>query len=155
MRRKERATNIDDFDWSDSGSDSESRSYSESSSEEQYPLRSSASVFDMANTTWALEGTASQEFVIDDARIKAQQNEIKLLLGNLKELQKKCNLKTLPAEKQSLLQRDLKILAQLEVKRKHMPGNISFATQLMGQQMLLTDHLKETIEFLNVSALYK
>ena len=152
-----KATNIDEFDekdWSDSRSDSESSyssEYSDSSGSKHYQPRSSASVSDLPNATWALQGSEAQEGVVNETRIKAQENEIKLLLGNLREIQKQLNVKALPVVKQSILQRDMQNLEQLRRRQREMPGNVGVLTQLIGQQMLLSDHLKDAIDLVKVS----
>lgn len=76
--------------------------------------------------------------------------EIKKLLNHLGELQKKSGVKTLPAEKQKVLQQDLQKLELLQNRRKEKPGNASILTQLIGQQMLLSDHLKDAIDIVKV-----
>ena len=155
-KRKQLATNIDDFDeseWSDSMSDSElspSNEYSESESGEHSKLRSSASASNIPNATWALQGSEAVDGVLSEARIKMQQDEIKILLSQLRELQKQSDVKVLPAAKQSILQRDLRNLEEIQRKQKEMPGNVTVLTQLIGQQMLLSDHLKEAIAIVKV-----
>ena len=155
-RRKKQATNIDDFDetdWSDSMSDSElsySSDYSENDSAKYVKLRSSASASNLPNATWALNGTEAVDGVESEARVKMQQDEIKVLLSRLRELQKRSNVKVLPVGKQSILQRDLKTLEQIQRKQKDMPGDVTIHTQLIGQQMLLIDHLRESIDLVKV-----
>jgi hypothetical protein len=150
-RRRQPATNIDDFDeneWSDSISDSEdsySSEYSESDSDEHFKLRSSASASNIPNATWALQGSEAVDGVVSEARIKMQQDEIKTLLSHLRELQKQSDVKVLPVAKQSVLQGDLRNLEELQRRQKKLPGNVTVLTQLIGQQMLLSDHLREAI----------
>ncbi|CAI8053301.1 hypothetical protein GBAR_LOCUS29145 [Geodia barretti] len=150
-RRRQPATNIDDFDeneWSDSISDSEdsySSEYSESDSDKHFKLRSSASASNIPNATWALQGSEAVDGVVSEVRIKMQQDEIKTLLSHLRELQKQSDVKVLPLAKQSILQGDLRNLEELQRRQKKLPGKVTVLTQLIGQQMLLSDHLREAI----------
>ena len=155
-------TNIDDFDeedWSGSESESGSDSYSSSSGSEdslsdsdsergrRRRLRSSASASELTNATWALgEGTEKDI----EARIKSQQVDIKKLLSALSELQKKSGVKNLPTEKQKVLQKDLQKLEKLQNKREERRGDVSVLMQLIGQQMLLSEHLKDAIEIVRI-----
>lgn len=157
--RRRGPTNVDDFnerDWSESGSSSESSyssdytgSDSDSERGQRRRLRSSASVSAIPHAAWALLGQ-SKEGTDSDARIKSQQGEIKKLLTHLGELQKKSGVKALPAEKQKVLQQDLHKLELLQTRRKEKPGNASILTQLIGQQMLLSDHLRDAIDIVKV-----
>lgn len=157
--RRRAPTNVDDFnerDWSESESTSESSyssDYSDSDSDSERGhrrrLRSSASASALPNAAWALEGR-SKDGIGSEARIKSQQAEIKKLLNHLGEVQKKSGMKALPAEKQKLLQKDLQELELLQARRKEKPGNASILTQLIGQQMLLSDHLRDAIDIVKV-----
>ena len=158
-RRK--PTNIDDFDegdWSKSDRDSSSYSsdysLSESDSEQGRPqrLRSSASASVIRNAAWALQGQ-SQEGELTDSRIKAQEAEIKKLLSNLGELQKTSGVKHLPVERQKELQKGLRNLEYLQICRKEKPGNASVLAQLIGEQMLLCDHLRDAIYHVKVKVM--
>ena len=158
-RRRQPATNIDDFDeneWSDSISDSEdsySSEYSESDSDKHFKLRSSASASNIPNATWALQGSEAVDGVVSEVRIKMQQDEIKTLLSHLRELQKQSDVKVLPLAKQSILQGDLRNLEELQRRQKKLPGKVTVLTQLIGQQMLLSDHLREAIALVKVHCL--
>lgn len=157
--RRRKPTNIDDFDeddLSDTDSDSDSSysseysgSDSDSEREKRHRLRSSASASAIPDAAWALQGRP-QRGVDSEARVKSQQVEIKRLLNELGEMQKKCGIKTLPAEKQKTLQQDLKNLEQLQLRLKDRPGNDSILTRLIGQQILLSDHLKDAIDCVKV-----
>ena len=59
-------------------------------------------------------------------------------------------MKALPPEKQKILQKDLQKLEQLQNRRKERPGNVTVITQLIGQQMLLSDHLRDAIDIIKV-----
>ena len=158
MNRRERrtlqSTNIDEYeeDRNESESDSDVSSYSEisSSSDEKYQQHSSASASNIANATWALQGSEGQAGVVSEARIKQQQEEIKMMLSHLRELQKVYNLKALPAAQQGILRRDLQNLESIQRKQHDMPGNVTLLSQLLGQQLILTDHLREAIAFMKV-----
>ena len=157
--RRKGPTNIDDFDdedWSDSESDSDSYdssedSWSNSDSERAHRrrLRSSASASQLPNVAWALQGGRGEKGC-GEIRIKAQQDEIKKQLNHLGELQKKSGVKALPAEKQKELQGDLQKLEMLQNKRKEKPSNANVLMQLIGQQMLLSDHLRDAISIVKV-----
>ena len=146
-------TNIDDFDEDDfSDSDSYSSDYSDSSSgsdsddsrrrRRRRKLRSSASVSELTGTAWALSGqNGSLESI--GQRIKVQQAEIKKQLATLTQLQKETGMKALPEQQQSALQKDLEKLEQLQAKLRYKPDDQSLQMQLLGQQMLLCEHLKE------------
>ena len=158
-RRRRKPTNIDDFDendFSDTESDSDSSyssdfsgSDSDSEREKRHRLRSSASASAVPDAVWALQGQP-QQGVDSEARVKSQQAEIKRLLNELGEIQKKSGIKTLPAEKQKTLQQDLKYLEHLQLRLKGRPGNDSILTQLIGQQILLSDHLRDAIDCVKV-----
>ena len=155
--KKKGPTNIDDFeDWSDSGTESDSESYTSSSEssnsswsdsdtegERKRRLRSSVSASELTNAAWAL-GKGSENDL--EARIKAQEKEIKFLLTSLGDLQKTLGIKNLPAEKRSALQNDLKKIEKLQQMRKEKRGDTSVLMQMIGLQMLLSEHLKEAIE---------
>ena len=155
-RRRRGPTSIDDFDeesWSETESESEfytstEESWSESDSEmrERHRLRSSASASKITNAAWALQGSDKET----EARIKSQQAEIKALLSSLAELQKNLGVKALPPEKQKVLQQDLSNLGELQCLSREMDNNGGVLTQLMGQQMLLSEHLKDAIDFVKV-----
>ena len=158
--KKRQPTNIDDFDEDDlSGfeTDTESESYSSDYSDSdssgskgrgrRRKLRSSASASQLTNTEWAL-GEGSEVMSIDK-RIKAQQAEIKRQLSSLAQLQKDVGLTSLPAQQQKILHQDLQKLEQVQTKLKDKPGNQSLQMQLIGQQMLLCEHLKEVQMALN------
>lgn len=160
-RKKRGPTNIDDFEEDElSGfeSDTESESYSSdySDSEDSWSesegrrgrrrLRSSASASELTNAAWTLGDSAST-----DERIKAQQAEIKKQLSSLAQLQKGMGLKSLPPQQQQVLQQDLQKLEQLQARLSDKPGNQSLQMQLLGQQMLLCEHLKETQQALSGS----
>ena len=134
---KHRPTDIDSFD-DDDLSDSESESYSsDSDGSGRGRMRSSASVSELTNAKWAL----GDDEDLDD-RIKMQQGQIKKLLESLAEVQKRFGVKSLPAPQQKLLQQDLQKLEQLQTRRKENPNALSLQMQLIGQQMLLCEHLR-------------
>ena len=157
--RRRQPTNIDDFDeqdWSESESDSDSSyssdySGSDSDSErgKRHHLRSSASASAVPDAVWALQGQ-EKEGADSKARIKTQEAEIKKLLNHLSELQKTSGIKSLPTDKQKVLQQDLKHLEQLQTRHREKPGNTSILTQLIGQQTLLSDHLRNAIDHVKV-----
>ncbi len=143
-------TNIDDFDEADFESDTESDYYSSESDSEGYSsdseterkgrLRSSASASELTNAAWAL-GEGDQDKIED--RTKKQRDEIKKQLASLAELQKIHGVKSLPPDNQKILHSDLQKLEILQAKRKEKPGDLTSQMQLLGQQMLLCEHLKE------------
>ena len=155
--KKKGPTNIDDFeDWSDSGTESDSESYTSSSEssdsswsnsdserERKSRLRSSASASELTNAAWTLGEGSGNDL---EARIKAQEKEIKNLLTSLGDLQKALGVKNLPAEKRSTLQNDLKKIEKLQQTRKEKRGDTGVLMQMIGLQMLLSEHLKEAIE---------
>ena len=59
-------------------------------------------------------------------------------------------MKTLPVEKQRVLQQDLQTLESLQIRYKERPDNAGIFTQLIGQQILLGDHLRDAIESVKV-----
>ncbi len=147
--KKHGPTSIDDFDESVFESDTESDSYSsdsdsdDSSGSEQGRrgrFRSSASASEITNATWAL-GEGDQDKI--DDRIKTQRGEVKRQLASLAELQKTHGVKALSPDLQKTLQGDLQKLEILQAKRKEKPGDLTSQMQLLGQQMLLCEHLKE------------
>ena len=157
-KNKHRApTNIDDFDEDDFSDTTESYSsdYSDSESSggesddsirhrrrsRRNKLRSSASVSELASTAWALSG--EDEKINIDQQIKMQQAEIKKQLTTLKQLQSETGVKVLPSKQQTILQQDLQKLEQLQTKLRYKQGSQSLQMQLLGQQMLLCEHLKE------------
>ena len=151
--RKGQPTNIDDFDeeeWDESRSDSFCSETSEQSSR-HHQLRSSASASNIPNATWALQGTEIQEGAASEARIKLQQAEIKKMLSQLREMQRRYNVKALPTMQQGILKRDVQNLEVIQRKQKDTPGNVNILTQLIGQQMILIDHLKDAIDSITVS----
>ena len=143
-------TNIDDFDEVDYASDSSytsSTSSSDSSSESDASDSDSEKVkkaLEITNAAWALTGTADAEKMSE--RIKSQQAKIKNELASLSQLQKETGNKTLSPELQKMLQQDLQKLEQLQTMLKENQGNQSLQTQLLGQQMLLFEHLTEAKE---------
>ena len=160
-RKKHGPTHIDDFEEDDlsgfdSGTETESYSssdYSDSETSESEDrdrkgrrrFRSSASASELTNASWALgEGDVSV-----DRQIKAQQTEIRKQLSSLAELQKGMGLKSLPSLQQQILQQDLQKLEQLQSRLSNKPGNQSLQMQLLGQQMLLCEHLKEAEQLLS------
>ncbi len=145
-------TNIDDFDEDDySDSDSYSSDYSSSSSgsdsddsrrRRKRKVRSSSSVSDLTGTAWALSGEGGSLDNIGQ-RIKQQQDEIKKQLAALTQLQSETGVKALPTQHQTVLQKDLEKLEQLQAKLRHKQGDQNLQMQLLGQQLLLCEHLKE------------
>lgn len=127
---------------------------SESDSEQGRHLRSSASVSAIPNATWALQGQ-DQEGEASESRIKAQEVEIKKLLHALGDLQKKSGVKHLPPEKQKELQKGLQNLEHLQTCRKEKPRNAGILAQLIGEQMLLCDHLRDAINHVKVKVMVK
>ena len=145
-RNKKRGpTNIDDFDnddFSESDSYSSDSSYDSDYSGRRRRLRSSASVSEIANTAWAL-GADGEPIQNVGQRIKIQQTEIKRLLELLALIQKQMGMTTLPAPQQKMLQEDLQKLGKLQSKLKDKQGDRNLKMQLLGQQMLLCEHLKD------------
>ena len=68
-------------------------------------MQSSVSASKITNTDLALQGSNKETETVTP--IKSQQTEIKALLSSPAELQKKLGVKTLPPEKQKVLQQDL------------------------------------------------
>lgn len=64
----------------------------------------------------------------------------------LSETQKEVGAKSLPVHQHKMLQQDLQVLEQLQTKLKNTPGDQTLQMQLLGQQTLLIDHLKEITE---------
>lgn len=145
-RKKSGPTHIDDFDEfesdteTDSYSDSDSEFSSDSEGRRRGRLRSSASAAEISNGRWAL-GEGDQDKI--EQRIKNQREEIKRQLAALAELQKTHGVKSLPPDNQKTLQADLQKLEVLQAKRKEKPEDLTSQMQLLGQQMLLCEHLKE------------
>jgi hypothetical protein len=79
-------------------------------------------------------------------RIKTQQAKIKKELAAFSELQNDTGNKTLAPEQQKMLQQDLQKLEQLQTMLRTNQGNPSLQTQLLGQQVLLSEHLTEAME---------
>ncbi len=158
-RRKRRGkhrkpTNIDDFDENDySDTDSYSSDYSDSSSSgsdsddsrrrRKHRHRRSSSVSDLTGTSWALGGEDGGATDSISQRIKHQQAEIKKQLAALTQLQSETGRKALPDQHQTVLQKDLEKLEQLQAKLRYKQGDQNLQMQLLGQQMLLCEHLKE------------
>lgn len=159
-RNKKRGpTNVDDFDTDEYSDTSESYSsseysdsdYSTSASESddsrKAKIKSSASASELTNATWALGATAAGTEKDDlDERVKSQQEEIKQQLVALSETQKKVGAKSLQVHQHTMLQQDLQKLEQLQTKLKNTPDDQTLQMQLLGQQTLLIEHLKEIIE---------
>ena len=104
-------------------------------------MRSSVSASELTNAAWALTGKDEE---IVEVRIKSQQEEIKKQLASLAQIQKQFGINSLPEELQKTLQQDLQKLETLQTKLKNEPGNQPVQMQLLGQQMLLCEHLRET-----------
>ena len=152
-RGKRRPTDIDDFDGDlsedGSGSDYYSSDYDDSDysdydsddgrSRRRGKLRSSASASEMTNAAWALEGQTGSL----DQRIKTQQGQIKKELSFLMQLQKATGMKSLPPQQQKVLEKDLRKLEAIQDRLSEKRGNQDLQMQLLGQQMLLFEHLKE------------
>lgn len=149
-------TNVDDFDEDDYSDTTESYSsdYSDTDSSgsdsndsnrhhrRRNRLRSSASVSELTSTAWALSGEDGKVDNIE-RRIKNQQAEIKRQLSVLTQLQSETGVKALPAKQQTILQNDLQKLEQLQTKLRYRQGNPDLQMQLLGQQMVLCEHLRE------------
>ena len=97
--------------------------------------------------SWALgEGDDLENL---DERIRVQQLDIQRELTNLSRLQRELGMKTLPSLQQKVLQADLSKLQAIQSRLKAAPGNREFQMQLVGQQMLLSEHLLEIQESLS------
>ena len=84
-----------------------------------------------------------------DERIRNQQQEIQKELSCLTRLQRELGLSTLPSLQQKVLQADLQKLQAIQAKLKARPGDKEFQIQLIGQQMILVEHLYEIQESLS------
>ena len=96
---------------------------------------------------WALGGDEDLENL--DNRIQSQQQDIQKELNCLARLQRELGLKTLPSLQQKVLQADLQKLQAIQGELKKQPGNGKFQMQLIGQQMMLLEHLFEIQESLS------
>lgn len=146
---KKKPTNIDDYDEVDyysessySSSESESSSDSDSSDAEEKKKAADNNV----SMAWALTGVDPSDSEKMSERIKTQQAKIKKELASFSELQKDTGNKTLAPELQKMLQQDLQKLEQLQTMLRANQGNQSLQTQLLGQQVLLSEHLTEAME---------
>ena len=139
--KKRGPTNIDDFD-EDDYSDSENDSDSDSSEESgQKRIMTSEEAMKMLGTKWALgDGDDIEDL---DERIKTQQLEIQRELSRLTQLQRNRGMKALPSLQQKVLQSDLQKLQAIQGKLKENPGVRELQMLLVGQQMILCDHVKE------------
>ena len=137
--KKRGPTNIDDFDeddYSDSENDSDS---SEESGQKR--VMTSEEAMKMLGTKWALgDGDDIEDL---DERIKTQQLEIQRELSRLTQLQRNRGMKALPSLQQKVLQSDLQKLQAIQGKLKENPGVRELQMLLVGQQMILCDHVKE------------
>ena len=135
-------TNVDDFD-EDDYSDSESGSDSDSSEESgQKGKMTSEEAMKMLGTKWALAGDGDDIEDLDE-RIRTQQLEIQRELSGLTQLQRSRGMKALPSLQQKVLQSDLQKLQAIQSKLKENPGVRELQMLLVGQQMILCDHVKE------------
>lgn len=144
---KRKPTNIDDYDEVDYYSESSCTSSSESDlsdSDSSDTERKKAA--DYANAAWALTGVDPNDAEKMSERIKTQQAKIKQELASLSELQKETGNKTLAPDLQKMLQQDLQKLEQLQTMLRNNQGNQGLQTQLLGQQVLLSEHLTEAKE---------
>ena len=100
------------------------------------------------SATWALGGVGVEADNLEE-RVKTQQAEIKKQLSALSETQKQVGAKLLQVHQHTMLQQDLQKLEQLQTQLKSDPTDQTLLMQLLGQQTLLIEHLKEIIEELD------
>ena len=143
-RKKSGPTNIDDFDEDDFSDSYSSGSESDSDSEgsgKKNRKPSSSEVMRMLGMKWALgDGDEIEDL---DERIRVQQQEIQRELSNLTQLQRANKMKVLPSLQQKVLHNDLQKLQDIQTKLKENPGVRELQMLLVGQQMLLCEHLKD------------
>lgn len=143
--KKKGPTNVDDYDSEDSYSSETSDG--STSTEEYSDSEERRKAAQLAGGAWALgEGDTLDNL---DTRIRDQQLTIQQELSNLTRLQRDIGLKTLPTLQQKVLQADLSKLQDLQSRLKETPGHRELQVQLVGQQMMLTEHLREIQESLS------
>jgi hypothetical protein len=153
---KKKPTSDDDFDSSevtsdesDAATDSSEEESSSSAGEKETKKVTSSEAAQVPGAKWSLGQGDEEEIEKIDEKIRSQQLEIQKELTNLSRLQREIGLKNLPTLQQKLLQGDLSKLQVLQGRLKEAPTNKELQMQLVGQQMLLTEHLLQIQESLS------